>query len=153
MSRRYGRNQKRKARAVIAALDSERQQALAHAERLAQTSLRQAYELELVRDALGPSFVGLPIHEIEKLAGPGRDDFRMLAPGGNAVTMRQMTVDSLDDVLSDRLHMRVRLADGTASYAISMAALLHSPPEFMARQLASEIAPALLTEIRKRWRR
>jgi hypothetical protein len=154
MSRRYGRNQKRAARARIAALE----QALSRALRsyAAETTVRRRLQqvLEDVTAALGPQYIGLPPTSIPMVLH--RDGFvndRFLIPDhdGNVATMHMLSTSVQQDPIQAQrncLHVNVKLADGRAGYAIAQSAILRTPAPLLARRIADQIAPFLLSEIR-----
>jgi hypothetical protein len=156
MSKRFGRNQRRRAREHIAQLaaDSARWQE-AHAResgllRHVSNKLR-AMESQMadLATALGVNYVGLPAREIVMKANDlARDSFRMLTPSSAVAAMDLMRVDSHHDERS-QMHVRVRVGGSVVAYAISVEALLRTPTAYLAGAMANELAPALLTEIRK----
>jgi hypothetical protein len=100
-------------------------------------------------EALGVNYVGLPAREVVmKARDLARDSFRVLTPSGAVAAMDLMRVDSNHDERS-QMHCRVRLGPSTVAYAVSAQALLHTPATYLARAMATELAPALLAEIRK----
>ena len=156
MGKRFGRNQRRRAREQIAQLtaDSSRWQE-AHAResgllRHVSKKLR-AMENQMadLTEALGVHYVGLTAREIVMKANElARDSFRMLTPSGAVAAMDLMRVDSNHDERS-QMHCRVRLGPSTVAYAVSAQALRYTPATYLARTMAIEMAHALLAEIRK----
>ncbi len=160
MGKRYGRNQKREARLEIERL--ERARDYWEDRHRAETSILKARlnhaqrDLDNVRDALGPNFIGFTPVEISSRARSMRDDSGFLwpVPGGD-LTMQTMALKSFDtsEKADHQLHFRVTLADHSIGYALSVPALLHTPPEFLSRSIAYEMAQQLVLEIRKARRR
>ncbi len=156
MSRRYGRNQKRRARLEIERLErqvsgwGEAYSRDVPMLRNENTRLRRLFAD--VRDALGPNFVGLAPEEVVRrtweLAAP--DDFRKNV-GGGIVTMRTMAYESFDrsDAPQHQLHFRVQLAGHRVGYALSEPALRHTPARFLAMNIAHELAELLVASLRK----
>ncbi|MCD9087396.1 hypothetical protein [Stenotrophomonas sp. SY1] len=152
MSRRYGRNQRRRAREQVAQLEA---QAVVLDQRTRRAEINAAQlrcQLDDVREALGPHFMGLPP---QMLAGEiwrlyELDRARLPGPSGDAVEVRAMTFDCIVDSThqTNFLHFLVRLAGGKAAYAISSAALLNAPAEAVARQIGRQIATRLVRDLR-----
>jgi hypothetical protein len=156
VGKRFGRNQRRRAREQIALLAAERSRwQEAHAResgllRHVSDKLRgMERQMEDLAEALGVHYVGLPACEIVMKASElQRDSFRMLTPSGAVSVMEVMRVESHHDDRS-QMHVRVNLGPSTVAYAISVQALLRTPATYLARAMATELAPALLAEIRK----
>lgn len=152
MSRRYGRNQKRKAREQIAKLTRHLEGCDRDMILLRQQRDDARRQLDNVRQALGPNFIGLsPEMLVRRAFELGENyDFRYQAPGGD-VPMRSLVYRSFTD--SERhvhqLHFRVELAGRKVGYAISYPALLHAPAEYLARAIGHEVAHMLVVDLRK----
>lgn len=154
MGKRFGRNQRRRAREVQQQLVDLR---AAHGMteglcRYQGDKIRDLqYAIERFARALGPNFVGLPLRELElRASGIGsRGSFLAAVPGGNAVTCSLMQIDASENEIRDQVHFKVRLADATVCYAASLLALQNAHPKDMAQMMAEQMAPFLLTEIRK----
>lgn len=150
MSKRFGRNQRRRLRQQV----EQATEALAMADGLMRKMRRDRDELrgviDDVEEALGPNFIGLPPQELVFQArhlGPERT-FRTTVPGDQVVTMAIMDIDS-SEKSDGYIHLRVRLDGKSVVYALSRPALLHSPARFIAQKMAMEMAPVLLQNIRK----
>lgn len=156
MSRRYGRNQKRAARERISYLERRQEDCIEAYNRdtgMLRTQLRSATrQLDTVKEALGENFVGLDpgtfSHRMMALTEPY--DFRAPVRDGD-VQMHSLIYRSFDDSESHhhRLHFRVALANGEVGYALSGQALYGAPPEFIARNIAQEMAVHLVRSLRK----
>ena len=150
MGRRYGRNQKRKARLRIEELETAHRMADALLKRVASQRDRLRTELNMVSDALGPNFIGLsPVEAALKCASV--KDGRMLDPDGDVATMHCLAVHTVDgnDSMDARMHIRANLADGSVAYAISQRALMDCEASFLAVRIAQELAPALVASLRR----
>ena len=155
MSRRYGRNQKRKARQEIERLERARDYWEDRHGRdtmsLAQTVQEQRYALDNVAMALGENFIGLPPREIAwkvgELADP--DDFVVPVSRGRTVMARTMgyQVREWGDRPQDRVHFLVRLAGERVGYALADDALYRCPPKLLARNIADQMAELLVRDI------
>lgn len=152
MSRRYGRNQKRRAREHIAKLTRHLDGCSRDMILLRQQRDGARRQLDNVRQALGPNFIGLPPEVlVRRVLEIGENySFRYGAPGGD-VTMQSLVVSSFNH--SERhvhqLHFRVELAGQRVGYAISTPALLHAPADWLARDIGHEIARVLVHDLRK----
>lgn len=152
MSRRYGRNQKRRARQEIERLRCAHALADGLSKRLLAENARLQDQLANVVDALGPNFVGLPPEVAAYQATQydwDRGNYRALASGDDVVSMQMLCIEDGRDRVSNRIHFRVRLADGNIGYALSEQALWDTPAAVLGRQLAVEIAPALVRACQK----
>lgn len=161
MSRRYGRNQKRRAREELAnvmALADYRIKAHAESLNMLQGALREKRDaLAAVADALGPAFVGLPLNELMlrifdvAYVEDAPDSFMAVPPGASdPVTMQVLKMSAHDDLVRDRVHVRVRLAGGDVAYALSDAAIRQMPADALARNVGRHIAEFLVSELVKR---
>lgn len=161
MSRRYGRNQKRRAREELAnvmAMADYRLKANAESLRMIQGVLQEKRDaLAAVADSLGPAFVGLPLNELMlrifdvAYAEDAPDSFASVPPGAsNPVIMHVLKMSAHDDLVRDRVHVRVRLAGGDTAYALSEAAIRQMPADALARNLGRHIAEFLVSELVKR---
>lgn len=63
--------------------------------------------------------------------------------------MELLEVDAVRDQFSDKLHVRGVLADGRVGYSISRAALRDMTVDELVRQITPELARALVTAIKK----
>lgn len=150
MGKRYGRNQKRRARERIAQLQLACTRDAGLLKYMADKARDLEGQIANLADALGVNYVGLPAREIAMKVSDLKfgDSFRYLAPNNAVASAHLMHVDAEHD---ERLsvHFRVRLGPGYVAYAVSSQALMSSPARFLARRMADEMAPTLLGEIRK----
>lgn len=156
MSRRYGRNQKRKARQEIARLS----QYLANYEEayhrdlsmLRQRCREATRQLDSVREALGQNFIGLDpetfVRRTMELDDP--HGWNHPVPGGH-VRMEGLSCRFFEDTHTPhhQLHFRVELAGKKVGYALSLQAIRHAPAEVVARKMAHELARMLVEDLRK----
>lgn len=159
MSRRYGRNQKRRARERMAALEADvtrMDSARGMSEALARDAFaqrdRSQDELRRVMQALGPNFIGLSPVEAAFSAVPAREDqFRMLAPDDSIATMHMLKINTVDwgNSVACMMHVRARLAGGESAYALSARAIADTPAEVLAHHLSRELALYLLEALRR----
>lgn len=159
MSRRYGRNQKRRARAEIAKMELElvnlrTDMAL---DRTQLQSLRQEIEerdeqLKFVAQVLGTNFIGLrpALYAFENKHAP--DEFRWAVDGGD---VRIHTMRANITVARDRpdymVHFRATLMDEVVGYSVSECALRDAPEGYIVRRISDEMARLLMGELRKKF--
>lgn len=151
MSRRFGRNQKRAARERIANLDEALSMTSALLARVVDQRNRLRGELNDVIEALGPDFIGLSAREAVMRAAPEDEEWQVPV-GDGQMTVYAMQVRCYDHSLAAKhqLHFRVRLAGQETGYAMSAAAVWHTPAAFLARRMADRIATELVKELRAR---
>lgn len=148
MSRRYGRQQKRKAREQIAQLEFANRQLQAGFEVASRrvTELRES--LKQITDVLGPNFIGLPP---KQLAMRVENSFRLFTDAGpermHLVEIAMRTASN--EHPQKQLHCHVILANGQSAYALSEAALLQLSEDQLINRIAPEIAQHLVREVRK----
>ena len=160
MSRRYGRNQKRRAREEIARLERERASWEEGYRRdvpfLERTLAEKRAALAAVADALGPAFVGLPLNElmlrIFDVADAERapDSFMSIPPGGTEPVTMHVLKMRVQDRVGDMVHVRVRLAGTDAAYALSETAIRQMPARALAKNLSEQLAAFLVRELESR---
>lgn len=155
MSKRFGRNQKRKLKAQVERLEKEH----VAARNTVGWYTKRVYELERERDnvmrCLGVTFVGLDPalldYELSKWAD-GRGQFQYMSPLDTRETMHLLDY-KVDDQRwpQQEMHFRFRLADREVGYAISGRALYSTrvPADYLAEQMAREMARMLVDDIRK----
>lgn len=151
MSRRYGRQQKRKAREQIAQLEQEAKRwrdAYELNVPMLEKQLRQKRAaLETVAEVLGANFVGLPA---EQLAQRVERNFRLLTDAGpermHLVEIAMHTADNAHP--QKQLHCLVTLANGQTGYALSEAALLQLSEDQLVSRVAPQIARHLVRQVR-----
>lgn len=149
MSRRYGRNQKRKAREQISKLTRHLDEYTEGYNRDVGMLRRQ---LDNVRQALGPNFIGLPPETLVRRACELGENYDFRYPAlGRELNMQSLVYRSFSDSLRHvhQLHFRVELAGHQVGYAISAPALLHAPADWIARGIGHEIARLLVHDLRK----
>lgn len=154
MGKRFGRNQRRRARELEREfVELAATNAMNYG--LAKFQGERIRELKCVIDrfqhALGPNFIGLPLNEL--LVQVGRIDyagsFRVPGRSGRAIQCAAMQTETRKDEVMDQVHFMVRLAGESVAYALSLRALHDTPPKYMAQRLAEQMAPVLLDAIRK----
>lgn len=167
MSRRFGRNQRRRAREQVAALEQTNRKldfsASLH-QMLATERAKRLVELEqIIADArriLGPFHVALPIENYE-VDGEPRDFVEVLVPpamnmaphqDGEAPAMKVCTqvvlhvlgLTVVEDMVADLRHARVYFAGNVSRYAITRRAMAETPRDVLfdrtARHLAHDLA-------------
>lgn len=163
MTRRYGRNQKRRARAAIEQLEqavaSER---TAHGNTISERGmLRQ--EIADARAVLGddhPVFRSpwrteqsmYPVFQVEVLDRRDRAVFSGdRSPNLETLKFERVHVlrsELLQDTLDRQLHLRVLLGnEGTYGYALSWTALKTLPRQVLARRIALELAEMIVRDL------
>ncbi|WP_343577965.1 hypothetical protein [Pseudomonas sp.] len=166
MSKRFGRNQKRKMRSRIEALDTAiamDRGLLAHQTRLLN---EKDDALQMVARVLGDYFIGLPVHTqqvdqlMERMRLPKRIPIRELMFQSNEriehVVERAVHVldcfapEHMVDELRNMQHIRIRSVHGDAAYAISEMAMRNAPPEYMAQMIGREVAEYVVRKIMPR---
>lgn len=162
MSKRYGRNQRRRAREHIASVDRrciELTAAMLLDRALISHQHEKLEELKsIVSDVgqcMGEYFFGLPPPALRDLLlqrADCRPTFRMMAPDSSVVDMHTLIVANCFSTPEQAMHTMVELAGCRAAYAISYQALLHAPANILARNIAGELGAFLVTEIRKKHR-
>lgn len=163
MSKRYGRQQKRRARETEAQLRAEVAR-LESANRVLRTRLhwnehevlRLAQAMEDVRRSLGESYYGLPAGEIvrrlsEEYPRPWMD---WILPDNPGAPLR-MEILRADVVTNDPrlwVGLRLELAGQSYGYAISEAAIYEAPAEYLAEHFARMAARQLVEKLRTKGR-
>lgn len=162
MSRRYGRNQKRRAREEIARLQSEAarwEEGYRRDVPMLERALAEKRDaLAVVTEVLGPDFIGLPLNELmlgifdRYTMDDMPDSFRMQATGDPTMAMRMqvMEVGVDDNRMQACTHVRVRLAGSASAIAFSDAALRRTPAHFLAREIGQELACHIVRHIQSR---
>lgn len=152
MSRRYGRNQKRKARQQIAKLTRDLEGCSRDMILLRRQLNDARWQLDNVREALGPNFIGLPPELlVRRVLEIGENyDFRYPALG-RELNMQSLVYRSFSDKERHvhQLHFRVELAGQQVGYAISDPALRSAPADWLARNIGHEIARVLVHDLRE----
>lgn len=150
MGKRYGRNQKRAARKVIAQMQAAYTREAELLKHAADRARELEWQIANFAEALGVNYVGLPAREITLRVHDltADDSFRAVGPNGAFITMNLMRAEGRHDERSN-IHFHVRLGPALVAYSISSRALMTMPPRYISRQLAGEMAPALLNEIRR----
>jgi len=150
MARRFGRNQRRRAREALAseqaAHSSTSHQLAAQKQQVAALRL----QLDDVAEILGTDFLGLSarLHAFEI---PDRwSSLQIGDEGGNVHTMHVLDVDSSEGWMRSAIHLRAQLAGGEVRYCLSTTALHRAPAEVLAKGIAREMAPLLVSELRRR---
>lgn len=154
MSRRYGRNQKRRALARIEQLELAAAALHIAASQARDSAAFARAELEHVREALGENFIGLSPMQIAYRLNAQRDPLDWKHPIGgenDLVTMHALSFQCRDE--SDRheyqMHFRFDLAGQTVGYAVSEPAIRRTPPKHLARQLAVAMSIHLVDALRR----
>lgn len=158
MSRRYGRNQKRRAREEIA----QREQAIASLltgmaqdrallQRQRMDIAERDDQLKFVAKVLGTNFIGLRPALYEFREKHQSDYFRHQVNGAAALmhTMRT-NITTASDRPDYRVHFRVSLKGESVGYAISECALWDEDESILIPRIASEMAELLIREMRKK---
>lgn len=177
MSKRFGRNQKRRMRAEVACANAE---SLMHAQVardnvaariMAQSKLRDMQQmLEEIAGMVGRKSLaaGEPTKFEVTWLKTGQKNFVLPAPifaqtnycAGrpspdemslmvHQEIMRLLEVETIRNPISRMMHVRVLFDDISMGYALSDAALFEVPEEILARRMASELFPLLLDAVRK----
>lgn len=153
MSRRYGRNQRRRARAHVAELEAQAAELQHQASSARFEANTYRWQVADVREVLGPHFMGLPpqmlgpeiwrLYELDRALLPG--------PADDVIEVRAMTYETVFDSTKPPhyMHFLVRLAGGEVAYAISSAALRNAPAEVVARQIGRQLATQLVRDLRR----
>lgn len=160
MSRRYGRNQKRRARAAIARLEqraTELQTGMAMDRALLRSQTQRIDELRAqlkdVAEIMGTDFIGLEpalwkFNDKHKL-----DYLRCPVDGGDVLIHTMRTKITSDRLRPDYMvHFRAELAGETVGYAISECALRDAPEGYIVRRISDEMARLLIGDLRKKFR-
>ena len=167
MSRRFGRNQRRRAREALAAAQQEVAQANARAENAFHSAAQDRRDaraaLRYIADALGPHFAGLPAQETDRTYDDERDRMQMpmhdaialaFSPDATAETlayttmlMDLLTVDSVADDLRQRVHFYLRKnGEKKVAYALSATTLAGQPRARIVQMLTQALATVVAEE-------
>jgi len=161
VSRRYGRNQKRRARAEIAQREqtiTNLQTGMAMDRALLRSQTQRIEELrgqlKDVASILGTNFIGLK-PALWKFSDKHRPDYFRCPVDGGDVLMRTMRTGITDgngrpDYM---VHFHVELAGEPVSYAISECALRDGPEDYIVRRISDEMARLLMGELRRKFGR
>lgn len=150
MSKRFGRNQRRRLREQVATLQVN-QDALAARWLLAE---RENYsyrsQMERLRRALGANFVGFDVetvlHKLER--NRERDRMRVHTPNGIA-NCQTMVMKTAKDGLTSHLHFRIECEAGGYAYVISENALRSTPEDLLIEQVKDYLAAGVVRAVRK----
>lgn len=121
MTRRFGRNQRRRAREALAAAQA------AHTSVTGQITQRNTHitelqsQLEDVAQILGTNFLGLR-SKLRQISVGTREQMHFQAfrdDGSGIHTMQILGVDSSESWHRSAIHLRVRLASGEVVYSLS----------------------------------
>ncbi|KLD65456.1 hypothetical protein [Dyella japonica] len=159
MSRRFGRNQKRRLREQVAHAEAEARRAdlvltgaIRDRDRLRRDADRYYAQLKLVARSLGPMYVGLPTAHIgEAIAAVierTEAESVTVSNAGRHVDCAVMRVTGVSDRLRDDIHFHVKSRGVHAAYGMSWSALLNAPVDVVAEQIARELAHGVVREIR-----
>lgn len=159
MTRRYGRNQKRRARAQAAEMEkmiiSLRDGMVMDRALLEQQRRRidkQDEQLKLVAKVLGTNFIGLEpaLWEFKDKNLP--DWLRRPVQGGDVMMhVMKAYITEAKDRPDYMMHFRVKLMDEVVGYAISECALRDGPDEYIVHRIGEEMATLLVAELRKKF--
>lgn len=164
MSRRFGRNQKRRFREELAkareAYDmqsgllqhvSDRRQALedeiAYAKRVLRNGSVMLEPAELRLDCSDQEQLN---YHTESLPNYLAADDAPISMVMEHIPLSVLLTDSDIDQFSDRLHFRVRFADGQWRYAITKRAIQTMPKADLIRRISQELARAIADELKAR---
>ena len=161
MSRRYGRNQKRRARAQIAALMERSRELYAGQienqrtiQGLSATVAAKEAELAHVAKVLGTNFIGLK-PALWKLRDKNQEHlFRARVSDGDVLmhTMRT-NITTGSDRPDYMVHFHAELAGECVGYAISECALRDGPEDYIVCKISDEMGRLLMGELRKKFGR
>ncbi|HXU78614.1 MAG TPA: hypothetical protein VN794_18705 [Methylomirabilota bacterium] len=168
MSRRFGRNQKRKLREAITVAEQQIQ-LVRHLRGNAERELAEANaQLEAVRYSLGKNFAALKpeIREVDRLDLQPvynlwlKEPYMPFAPSGmlditSAVQQQVALQVLLDhepfvDKLRNQVHIRFTFGDEPVGYGISRFALMDQDRRWLEQTIATEIARVLVRN--PKWR-
>lgn len=152
MSRRYGRNQKRRARAEIAQLEQRTTELQAGMRSQTLEISRQQSQLNDVARIMGTNFIGLQ-PALRMFSDKHLPDWFRAHVQGGAVMMHTMRthITTAPDRPDYMMHFRATLMDEVVGYAISECALRDGPEDYLVRCIAEEMARLLMAELRKKF--
>lgn len=162
MSKRFGRNQKRRMREALAAAQATADR-LEYARELDQALLRnQSSTISQLRDFIGdvgqmvgrasviagePPFLtngfdGMQFAPVDRSQGyvPEAGDSPPTLEEFQYEILRLLSIEAIRDKFSKTIHFRVGLSDKEAAYGISESALAMMPTEALKNRMAHEIA-------------
>jgi hypothetical protein len=168
MSKRFGRNQKRKMRATILEQATELRGADRRIKAMAAAQQPMRDALDSVARVLGKHFIALPAAEcmVEKLP----THYRVMAASTPTTTpysnndMAMMVscsiyelevarMDSDIDLLRRQVHLRLRMPSGELGYALSAEAMYQMRTQDWQSQLSAMIAFELGSVMAERWKK
>ena len=149
MAKRYGRNQKRKARAHAEALQQALTMQYSLAREMSARISRIDKQLQNCARVLGVGFIGLE-PEIYRLRDKmNTETMRAITADGAIVNLARMdTRVSTDSRPTHMLHFRLYLGGVQVSYAITHQALRDAPKEIIIQELSREMATQFVESYR-----
>ncbi|WP_304350522.1 hypothetical protein [Comamonas testosteroni] len=150
MARRYGRNQRRRAREALASEQAAHASTATYLKSERECTWELRSQLEEVAEILGTNFIGLQAKLRTIPIQDDQDSFLCGLSDGNMQTMQILRVDSSEDWHRNATHLHAKLSGVKVVYALSETAISRTPAKSLAHRIAKEIAGALLYELHRR---
>lgn len=168
MSKRFGRNQKRKLKQELENQKEALKMANGLNDYLSKNNNKNVDMLQNVRRVLGEytalldpqtqNIEASPRSDLIELARVARNQNMFAYPGDQAINDYSLHRDVLyllnfvkhDDPLNLATHLEFRYKDGKVGYAISEQAMQNLPEDYLAGQIANEMAKMLVQNYRKK---
>lgn len=152
MSRRFGRNQRRRAREQMATLEHRLDESRHAAQFLTMRNAELCATIDDVEACLGPGFIGLPPRKLRGILAKRKDLHRPIYAADNKaqpVEMLVMEVRSETDRADHMMHIMVELDDRSVGYALSRTAIARAPVDVLVRRISYEVARHLTVLLRE----
>lgn len=151
MAQRFGRNQRRRARQLLASEQAAHASAVREVDRQMQYVADLQRQLHEVAELLGTNFLGLGAKLSAVELPENAECFQALCDDGSSIhKMHILGVDSSESWHRSAIHLRTRLASGEVVYSLSETSLHRAPAEYLAERIAREMAPVLVRELRRK---
>lgn len=165
MSKRFGRNQKRRMREQIAQLEQSVEMDRALLTRQSRKIGDYESFVQIVGEAVGREAVISGKPTLLKIGGGSRHEFQMIprqpplslecldsgfedTAAIRVEIMRLLNVKAIRDSLSRQMHVRVQFADGNVGYAMSDCAIDRMSEEELIRVIVPEISRLLMRQLK-----
>jgi len=162
MSKRFGRNQKRRLVQQVESLTLAHKRESALARQLSRNLQQASESLALVAEVFGKNFAALPLSSMwvdhlgqqiriaKPISQPAALSSRFDMPA--TVALQTQYIEAMAprcdiDKLSGQMHFRLQTPDGQVAYGLTREAWMHMPREHIAGLVADEIRAFLVRKI------
>ncbi len=150
MSKRFGRNQKRKMREAIEKTEQAYKWEHSRAQHYADELYRSEQTIERIKRWLGPNHPAFPAGRFDPGFKPQPEDTFFLPRGPKPVPATVMRFGKpRPDEMHHAVHFMLYAGHERFGYAIAEHALQYAPAEELARTIMLELTPLLLDQMRK----